>query len=57
MLHRDGKILLQAGCHCHHEDRIAVIASGVNFKELLAVPVANDGSGMGMDDMGCEMWV
>ena len=29
----------------HHEDRIAVIASGVDFKELLGVKVATDGSG------------
>ena len=51
VLHWDGKLLPQATCQRNHEDRIAVIASGVDFEELLGVPVAADGSGKEVADM------
>jgi hypothetical protein len=51
VLHWDGKLLPQATCQCNHEDRIAVITSGVDFEELLGVPVAADGSGKEVADV------
>lgn len=45
VLHWDGKLLAKATSKWTLEDRIAVVATGQNFEEILGVPVARDGTG------------
>ena len=45
VLHWDGKLLPQATSKYVMEERIAVVATGEGFEELLGVPVARDGTG------------
>lgn len=45
ILHWVGKLLPQATNRLNLEDRIAVMATGKDFEELLGIPVAVDGTG------------
>ena len=45
VLHWDGKLLPQAFNTWSVEERIALVFSGVDFEEILGVPVASDGTG------------
>ncbi|KAG0704764.1 hypothetical protein GWK47_002736 [Chionoecetes opilio] len=45
VLHWDGKLLPKATSKWASEDRIAVVATGQNFEEILGLPVAQDGTG------------
>ncbi|KAG0726492.1 hypothetical protein GWK47_004318 [Chionoecetes opilio] len=45
VLHWDDKLLPKATSKWASEDRIAVVATGQNFEEILGVPVAQDGTG------------
>ena len=45
ILHWVGKLLPQATNRLNLEDRIAVMATGKDFEELLEIPVAVDGTG------------
>lgn len=45
VLHWDGKLLPKVTSKWALEDRIAVVATGQNFEEILGVPVAEDGTG------------
>ena len=45
VLHWDGKLLPQASSKWNMEDRIAIVATGVKFEEILGIPTAKKGTG------------
>ena len=45
VLHWDGKLLPQASSKWDMEDQIAIVATGVEFEEILGIPTAKTGTG------------